>query len=94
MSDYNTYTKGTEIGITGQFFDDEGNPANPTTVTAVVKKPDGTEIIMDSLVTNVGAGAYTVPYTGWDLGLYDYRMQGSGSLKAAGEGKFMVESAF
>lgn len=87
----NLYTAGNEIKLTCVFtVKATGAAVDPTTVTAKVRKPDGTVDDLSGSVTKTATGNYWAPYTPDAVGVYQYEWSGSGSVEAAYIGKFFV----
>lgn len=89
-----TYWQGTAIVITETFYLDHV-PTDPTAVTFYVRHPDGTLDTYvdgtDSEVSNPATGVYVLDLPGTLLpGSYNYRVEGTGAVVAAGEGDFTV----
>jgi hypothetical protein len=88
---------GNRATVKGTFQDADGNLADPSEVTITVKLPDRTTLIktrLDGDLDNptVGVWSYTL---GLDaVGDYRFRIEGDGTLEAAGEGVFTVSSEF
>lgn len=74
------------------FRDTDGNLANPTTVTATVKKPDATTAA--GTVNNVSTGQYDVLFDADQAGLWFYRINGEGNnTDTIFEGSFCVKAS-
>ena len=86
------YQKGQTIKLTFSFTNAAGAPANPTTVTAKVEKPDGTETSYATpTITNPSTGTYELIVTGDQSGQWTYRGLGvTGTTSAVCEGMFSV----
>lgn len=67
---------------------DVGNPADPTTVTCQVMKPDGSKV--SATVSNPSQGRYRASYTPATDGDYYYRFTGTGTATADAWRKFTV----
>lgn len=87
MSEINEYDIGTEVEMEALFTKD-GEPANPTTTTLMVKTPAGDEVPVAPV--NPEAGRFVGAYTVEDNGDFYYRFVGTGNVKAAKEGRFRV----
>lgn len=102
----NTYKLGTSVKVEGAFTDEDGDDLDPTTVTAMVKAPDGVEASyvygVDAVVIKDSIGHYHM----WietalgGAGTYAYRWKGETDaspdpIDVANEDEFEVEeSAF
>lgn len=86
------YQKGQTIKLTFTFTNAAGAPANPTTVTAQVEKPDGTETSYTTpTITNPSTGTFELLVTGDQSGVWTYRSLGvTGTTVAPFEGQFAV----
>ena len=75
-------------------FTVSGVATDPTTVTCVVREPDGTETTCSS-PTKDSAGNYHVDHdlTAAKGGVYSYRYVGSGACQAALEAEFFVAAS-
>ena len=89
----NTYTPGALIRLSAAFT--VGNVAtDPTTVTCVVRAPDGTETTYNA-PTKDGVGNYHVDHdlTAAKAGVYAQRWTGTGACQAAMEAEFFVAAS-
>lgn len=82
----NSYLLGNVIRLSVSFANPEGAPANPTTVTLEIKKPDST--VESFNPTNDGVGNYHYDYEPTQVGAYYYVFNGTGSLIASTQGQF------
>lgn len=86
-----TYDPGDMITLHAQFYDKDGDPANPTTCALKVRNPLGVQTLYAP--TNVGVGTYEYDYS-TDLsdptGRYTYRFEGTGIVKTADEKVFFL----
>lgn len=74
--------------LTGTFTDPEtGDPADPNTVTCTVRKPDGDTATSPA---SGDAGEYTAEVDVDQAGTWRYAFDGTGGVKASGEGVFEV----
>ncbi len=68
---------------------------DPTTITARVKKPDGTVTVSvygtDVALVKDSVGNYHIDVDATASGTWRYRFEGTGAAKAAEEGTFIVE---
>lgn len=86
-----SYVPGELVRLSAAFT--VGNtPTDPTTVTCVVRAPDGTETTY-STPTKDSAGNYHVDHdlTAAKAGVYVQRWTGTGACQAALESEFFVE---
>jgi len=94
------YQRGQSVALTFSFTNAAGAAANPTTVTATVEEPDGTETPYTSVstpaITNTATGSYQLIVTPDQSGQHTYRAVGvTGTTTAVIEGQFSVlRSAF
>jgi len=84
-----TYDIGTDIQMTGTFRDLTGALADPSTVTAKLIDPTGSETTLSP--SKVSTGVYNATFTPSLSGWHYYRFAGTGSVTAAGEGAFYVK---
>jgi hypothetical protein len=70
------------------FVDNAGTPANPTSVTLRVRRPDGTVDVLPTTPTAVGHYEAVVPLDAH--GTWRYRWEGTGAVQAAEEGELLV----
>lgn len=84
----NTYTVGTLVQLTVTFVNTSGVPADPSTITVIVKKPDLSEVT--ATPTRVSTGLYTFDVSTDQTGTYAYRFVGTGAVQAAAENCFLV----
>ena len=89
----NTYTLGTQITLTATFTDAAGVLTNPTSTTAKIRLPDGSQTALTPLV-NGSTGVFTFAYTPLSVGLYIYQFAGTGAVVVAGESTFLIHSIF
>ena len=89
----NTYTPGALIRLSAAFTV-SGVATDPTTVTCVVRAPDGTETTY-ATPTKDGVGNYHVDHdlTAAKGGVYSYRYTGTGACQAAMESEFFVAAS-
>lgn len=86
----NTYWIDQPVRIKGSFRVD-GDLTAPSTVTVKVLEPDGTETsYATASLTNPSTGVYYYDYTPPNAGRYFYRIESTGTAKAAQEGQFRV----
>lgn len=90
----NTYEMGTLVRVTCTFRDIDGEPANPTAVTADVLLPGATASTPASLSSG-STGVYHADIPTEEPGIYRVRFEGTGSVVVAAEHAFTVRrSAF
>jgi hypothetical protein len=97
VSSINSYALGNDVICRGTFKDADGDLADPTTVSFSFRNDDGevttylygtdTEIVRDSI------GKYHVNVDASSSGIWRYRFFSSGTVKAADEGEFIVQSS-
>lgn len=90
----NTYDIGDRPKLTFTFTDEDGAPADPTTVTCKIRK-DGEAVTTyvygtDAEVVKDAVGVYHVDYLLTSSGIYYYRGEGTGAIVAAGERNLRV----
>jgi uncharacterized protein YfaS (alpha-2-macroglobulin family) len=90
MADANVYDIGDEVELTGTFKDAAGALASPSSVVCRVKKPDGTLLNPNPVVTSPSTGVFKAIVDPDAAGEWWYRFEGTGGTKAAGEGVFKV----
>ena len=88
------YIVGTQLELRVNFTDQDGDPADPNTVTAVIRLPAQTEEVLTPDITHPGIGDYRVLFTPTMNGLYEYRFDGDGAVTAAGEKYFTAQTVF
>lgn len=73
-------------------FKVSGTPTDPTAVTLTVKKPDGTKTTYNypADITKTGTGAYKKDITIDQVGNWNYKWKGTGTVVAASELYFTV----
>ena len=84
---------GDAVRLRTRFRDLAGNYADPTAVTGLVRKPDGTETAYtEPTITNDAAlvGGYYLDITVDQAGLWIYRFNGTGAVTAQDEETFRV----
>lgn len=81
------YPLGTEVELAGDFTDQNGNPADPTTVTLFVKAPGQYAPTQYTLangdITRAAVGNYTYDLYLDTPGTWTYCWQGGGAITAA-----------
>lgn len=95
VSAADVYDIGDRIEIVVDFTDRFNEPADPSTVTIIVKKPDATKDTETwpgaaSPIIREQLGTFYLPYDATTAGRYDCRAEGEGALIAAVEGSFRV----
>lgn len=90
------HESGTLVRATGTFKVD-GVVTDPTTVTAIISEPDGTETTYvygtDAELVKDSTGVYHVDISAMTAGRWVYRFEGTGAAQAAGERVFLVEES-
>lgn len=84
-----TYHVGDSKTVGCDFTDDDGEPADPTDVTLIIHKPDGTVVTLTDVstpaITNPAEGRYEVE-VGFDMhGRWDFRYVGTGEIDEVDE---------
>lgn len=80
------YDLGDVVRLEAAFSDADGNPADPTEVVLRVK---GSTVVTYT-PTRVLIGLYRYDFQPDEPGMYRYRFEGTGAVRAAGEGSFFV----
>lgn len=87
-----------QVYTTEAFKDADGNPTDPTDVRVLWRVDDGPITTWvygeDSEVIREGTGLYSADISLDEAGLYYARIEGTGSVQAAAEETFLVESYF
>lgn len=90
----NNYELNDSVKVTVQFTDENGDPADPTTVTGEFKTPSDVTTVytfgVDSELVKTGVGAYEFVITANEAGTWFYEFEGSGSIVATSSGIFNV----
>lgn len=82
---------GTTIEKEVYFRNTLGQLADPTTVTASAKKPDGTNVVATA-INHISTGRYDVLYLADLAGLWFYRIEGIGNdTEEVAEGSFCIQ---
>lgn len=94
---YNEYYPGNLVRIDGAFTDSNDAPADPSTVVLKVKDPTGatttyTQGVDPDLIKD-NVGFYHLDLQPTLEGVWHYRWEGSGAIKAAGDGRFYVKDS-
>lgn len=80
---------GNGVTTTQQFRNTAGTLTDPSTVTLVVREPDGTRVTYiygtDVEVVRASAGVFTFSHTPDQVGRYGYRWVGTGTVAYAEE---------
>jgi hypothetical protein len=84
--------EGTEIQLVGTFANYLGTLTSPTASTFYVQPPTGTETAIVGTLSSTGIYYCNVNTTGYEAGIYTYRLQGTGDLVAAEEERFEVKA--
>jgi hypothetical protein len=91
----NSYNVGDQVRLTATFADSDAAPADPTTVTCLVKRryqivPTTTTYTYPDTITKASTGVYYIDVVPSDEGIWDYRWVATGTVVAAEEGSFNV----
>jgi len=91
----NTYDIGDLVRITGKFSTLAGTALDPTTVTLIVKTPDGLSqtLAYPDGVQRTALGTFLATFVTTMSGAHYYRWQGTGAVVAAGELYFFVQES-
>ena len=93
----NQYHKGDLVRLNASFRDENGDAIDPSTVTFKVKTPAAvtTSYVYgtDSEVVKVATGDYKVEIIAAESGTYYYRIESTGSGRAADESSFTVATS-
>lgn len=93
-----SYTIRTLVRLVASFVDEDGDPADPTTVTFRTKAPDGTFANYvfpdDAAVTNPAVGTFRVHITPDQSGEWCYHAEGEGAVQVTTpDGHFEVDES-
>ena len=88
---YNSYDSGSAVILTGTFTDLNGVPHAPTNVRLWVQDPNGVETEYTNLMNN-SVGVYSYTLIVMTAGVWHYRFEGDGAVKASGDAVFTVTS--
>lgn len=91
-----TYDTNDEVRLSAEFRNNSGVLADPSSVTFKIKLPDGTITSyvygVDVSVVKDSVGLFHMDFNvSDDTGIFFYRVEGGGSLRAASESKFTVK---
>jgi len=90
-----TYDVGDAVRITNTFTNLAGTATDPTTITVKVKTPANIETtyvyLTDAAVVRTSTGVYYIDVSLTEAGVWAYRFVGTGTVKAAKEGTFIVD---
>lgn len=81
---------GDKITIAVDFRDNASALTDPTTVTIIIERPDGTQTIAATAAAHSSTGHYSFDYAITAEGLFFIRWEGTGTLQAAVEDNFSV----
>ncbi len=88
----NSYAYGQSVLLTAAFVDDDGDAANPSSVTCTLISPSGVETTLTPV--NTATGAYEAVVQPDAPGKWLYQWTGtSGTVRPAGESSFRVRSS-
>ena len=82
----NTYDVGDKVRITGTFKNTAGTDTDPSTIVGKYKDPRGSETTAST--TNSATGIYFFATSISAEGTWFFRFTGTGTIEAAGEGRF------
>ena len=85
--------EGTEIQLVGTFANYLGTLTDPTASVFYVQPPTGTETAIVGTISTTGIYYCNVNTTGYEAGIYTYRLQGTGALVATEEDRFEVKAS-
>lgn len=86
-----TYDPGDMISLHAQFYNEAGQPADPTDVALKVRTPLGIQINYSPDHTGLGAFKYDLITSLTDAtGKYTYRFEGTGAVTSAEEKVFFL----
>lgn len=91
MKNYNTNTLVRMTVKVTQATD--GEPANPSTLTAKILLPDNTIVDLTSSIVNDASGEFHVDYTPVDVGVFTYQWLATGNVKVSAINQFRVIQA-
>jgi len=92
----NSYDVGDRVRVDASFTDASKAKTDPTTVTFKYKDPSGnvtTEQYGSGNVVKDATGDYHLEIDLDEAGRWDYRAEGAGAVKAAGEGDLVVRTS-
>ena len=93
----NVYNQGDMVRVTAAFVDDDGDAADPTTVTARHKDPSGNVATLvygsDAALIRDSAGVFHVDIAADEGGFWWYGWYGAGAVVAADENTFFVKAS-
>lgn len=79
---------GTAVTVSETFNNLAGNPANPSTVTLRIRKPDGT--VLTPTPTSAVTGIWTSIVVPDQAGIWEVGWAGTGTVTKTSEGRFNV----
>lgn len=90
-----SYDKNDVVRCSVEFKNTSGTLSDPSVVTFKIKNPAGTTTTYvygtDAALVKDATGQYHIDVDIDSVGIYYYRFIGSGTLKAANEGKFTIK---
>jgi hypothetical protein len=89
----NTYDIASLVQLTGTFKNAAGTLTDPSAVTCTVRDPAGAVTTPAASRASAGVWTATVDLTGATPGVWNYRFSGTGTVQAAEEGSFYVETS-
>lgn len=101
MAIVETYDKGDEIRLRGEFTDIAGNHVDPTAVFVITVDPSDNETLYtyggsganDSSLIKESEGIYNCLVDADESGTWHYRFYSTGTRQGAGEHKFVIRSS-
>lgn len=94
-----TYKVGQTLKLSAAFADENGAPADPTTIVFKITEPDDDATVTtynypgDAELVRDGLGAYHVEFTIGNAGTHCYSFAGTGFVKAYNDEKFDAAGA-
>jgi hypothetical protein len=88
----NQYTVGDQVRLEATFRDEDGDLADPTTVTGEIRTPDQVDAALS--IVRESLGVYYALFTVAQNGLHEYRIEGAGAIIAAAESQFTGQGMF
>ena len=92
-----SYDKQDSVRVTARFYNSSDVLTDPSGVLCKIKKPDGSVSTYvygtDAALVKQGTGIYYLDVDIDQVGIFIYRFEGSGGLKAASESKFTIKQS-
>lgn len=93
----NTYDKGDTVNLRGILRDAAGAAIDPSDVTVKYKKPGAAIVslvyLTDAALIREEEGTYSANVLADTSGAWRYRIESTGTIKAAAEGQFRVRNS-